>query len=120
MADKELFEFERREPIRGYPELHWAGKRPYTATQYYPAQCRESYGKAKDGWMNRLYWGDNLQVMSHLLKEFRGKIDLIYIDPPFDSKADYTKKIEVKGQTVFGYAAELVHTDRCKLCMDSA
>lgn len=35
--------------------------------------------------------------MSHLLKDYRGKIDLIYIDPPFDSKADYKKKIEVKG-----------------------
>lgn len=35
--------------------------------------------------------------MSHMLKEYRGKIDLIYIDPPFDSKADYKKKIEVKG-----------------------
>lgn len=35
--------------------------------------------------------------MSHLLKEFRGKIDLIYIDPPFDSKADYKKKIDVRG-----------------------
>ena len=35
--------------------------------------------------------------MSHLLKEYRGKINLIYIDPPFDSKADYKKKIEIKG-----------------------
>ena len=35
--------------------------------------------------------------MSHLLKDYRGKVDLIYIDPPFDSKADYKKKIEVKG-----------------------
>lgn len=35
--------------------------------------------------------------MSHLLKNYRGKVDLIYIDPPFDSKADYKKKIEVKG-----------------------
>lgn len=35
--------------------------------------------------------------MSHMLKEYRGKIDLIYIDPPFDSKADYKKKIEIKG-----------------------
>lgn len=34
--------------------------------------------------------------MSHLLKEYRGGIDLIYIDPPFDSKADY-KKIDVRG-----------------------
>lgn len=50
--------------------------------------------------MNKIFWGDNLQVMSHLLKQFRGKIDLIYIDPPFDSKADYKKKITVKGKTV--------------------
>lgn len=100
MADQELFEFEQREPIRGYPELRWEGKRPYTSTQYYPAQCKETHGEAAEGWMNRLYWGDNLQVMSHLIKEFRGAIDLIYIDPPFDSKADYKKKIEVKGQTV--------------------
>lgn len=35
--------------------------------------------------------------MSHLLKDYRGKIDLIYIDPPFDSKADYKKKIDLKG-----------------------
>lgn len=38
--------------------------------------------------------------MSHLLKEYRGKVDLIYIDPPFDSKADYKKKIKVKGKEV--------------------
>lgn len=91
------FEFEQRKPIKGYPELHWTGKRPYTSTQYYPAQLKESYGESKDGWINKIFWGDNLQVMSHLLKEFRGKIDLIYIDPPFDSKADYKKKIEIKG-----------------------
>lgn len=93
-----LFEFEQRKPIKGYPELHWTGKRPYTSTQYYPAQLKESFGKPKNGWMNKIFWGDNLQVMSHLLKEFRGKIDLIYIDPPFDSKADYKKKIELKGK----------------------
>lgn len=49
--------------------------------------------------MNRIYWGDNLQVMSHLLKEFRGKVDLIYIDPPFDSKAEYKKAIKLRGRT---------------------
>lgn len=49
--------------------------------------------------MNRIYWGDNLQVMSHLLKEFRGKVDLIYIDPPFDSKAEYKKAIKLRGRS---------------------
>lgn len=86
-------------PIKGYPELRWAGKRPFTGTSYYPAQLKESYGKAsEDGWMNKLYWGDNLQVMSHLLKEYRGKVNLIYIDPPFDSKADYKKTIALRGK----------------------
>lgn len=91
------FEFDKRPTINGYPELRWTGKRPYEPTQYYPAQLRERYGEETNGWINKIFWGDNLQVMSHLLKEYRGKIDLIYIDPPFDSKADYKKKIEVKG-----------------------
>lgn len=91
------FEFEPRPTIKGFPELRWTGKRPYTATQYFPAQLRESYGEEQGGWLNKIFWGDNLQVMSHLLRDFRGQIDLIYIDPPFDSKADYKKKIEVRG-----------------------
>ncbi len=91
----EKYEFE---PIKGYPMLNWRGKRPFTSTQYYPAQLKEVHGEEVDGWRNKIFWGDNLQVMSHLLKEFRGKVDLIYIDPPFDSKADYKKTIELKGQ----------------------
>jgi site-specific DNA-methyltransferase (adenine-specific) len=97
MDEQLTFEFEQRPTIKGFPELRWTGKRPYRSSQYYPAQLRESYGDAQDGWINKIFWGDNLQVMSHLLKEFRGKIDLIYIDPPFDSKADYKKKIDVRG-----------------------
>lgn len=94
----ELFNFDF-EPIKGYPELRWAGKRPFTGTPYYPAQLKETHGSpSDDGWMNKLYWGDNLQVMSHLLKEYRGKVNLIYIDPPFDSKADYKKTIALRGK----------------------
>lgn len=92
-----IFEFEQRPTIKGFPELQWTGKRPYRFTQYFPAQLRETYGKEQNGWINKIFWGDNLQVMSHLLKEYRGKVKLIYIDPPFDSKADYKKKIEIKG-----------------------
>lgn len=97
MDEQLTFEFEQRPTIKGFPELRWTGKRPYRSTQYYPAQLRESYGEEQSGWINKIFWGDNLQVMSHLLKEYRGQIDLIYIDPPFDSKADYKKKIEVRG-----------------------
>ena len=94
------YKFEQKPPIKGFPELHWTGKRPFKSTMYFPAQLKESYGTDKDGWMNKIFWGDNLQVMSHMLKEFRGKIDLIYIDPPFDSKTNYTKNIKVKNKSL--------------------
>lgn len=97
MDEQLTFEFEQRPTIKGFPELRWTGKRPYRSTQYYPAQLRETYGSEQNGWINKIFWGDNLQVMSHLLKNYRGQIDLIYIDPPFDSKADYKKKIDLKG-----------------------
>jgi adenine-specific DNA-methyltransferase len=51
--------------------------------------------------MNRLIYGDNLLAMAALLAgndqmpSLRGKVDLIYIDPPFDSKADYATKIKL-------------------------
>lgn len=95
-----VYTFPERKPIKGFPELHWTGKRPFKSTMYFPAQLKESYGADTDGWMNKIFWGDNLQVMSHLLKHYRGKIKLIYIDPPFDSKADYKKKIKVRGKEV--------------------
>ena len=98
MDEQLTFEFEQRPTIKGFPELRWTGKRPYRSTQYYPAQLRESYGEEQNGWINKIFWGDNLQVMSHLLKEYRGKIDLIYIDPPFDSKVDYKKSIRIKSK----------------------
>lgn len=100
MDEQITFEFMQRPTIKGFPELRWTGKRPYRSTQYYPAQLRESYGQERDGWINKIFWGDNLQVMSHMLKEYRGKIDLIYIDPPFDSKADYKKTVKIRGKAV--------------------
>lgn len=84
-------------PIKGQPMLQWRGKRPFTSTSYFPAQEKEQHGEEVDGWLNKIFWGDNIQVMSHLLKEYRGKVDLIYIDPPFDSKADYKMKVELRG-----------------------
>ena len=96
------FEFAQRPTIKGFPELRWTGKRPYKSTQYYPAQLRETYGEEQNGWMNKIFWGDNLQVMSHLLKEYRGQIQLIYIDPPFDSRADYKKQIKIKNKAAIG------------------
>jgi DNA modification methylase len=80
------------------PVLQWKEKKRPEPIQYFPAQLKEQYGEAKEGWLNKIFWGDNIQVIGHLLKEYRGKIDLIYIDPPFDSKKNYKKKIKLKSK----------------------
>ncbi|MGH3771674.1 MAG: DNA methyltransferase [Pseudonocardiaceae bacterium] len=48
-----------------------------------------------DGWRNKLIWGDNLHVLASLAEELAGQVDLIYIDPPFDSRQDYKVRITV-------------------------
>ena len=61
---------------------------------------------SENQWFNKLIYGDNLLTMQALLAgdettpSMRGKIDLIYIDPPFDSKADYRTKIKLKDTTI--------------------
>ncbi len=56
--------------------------------------------------MNRLIYGDNLLAMAALLAgsddtpSMRGKVALIYIDPPYDSKADYRTKIQLPGAAI--------------------
>ena len=57
----------------------------------------ETYQKEKSEWRNRLIWGDNLYVLASLLPEFRGKVDLIYIDPPFATGADFSLKVKLNG-----------------------
>ncbi len=49
----------------------------------------------EEGWRNKLIWGDNLLVMGSLLEKFAGKIDLIYIDPPFATGADFSFAAQV-------------------------
>ena len=68
------------------------------------AQRRERLaGEGDADWTNRLIYGDNLLAMAALLAgdehtpSLRGKVDLIYIDPPFDSKADYRTKVTLPG-----------------------
>lgn len=48
-----------------------------------------------DGWRNKLIWGDNLYVISSLLEQFAGQIDLIYIDPPFATGADFSYSAQI-------------------------
>lgn len=79
-----------------------------------PAKDRSgfSYGLSVERqggeWKNRLIYGDNLLAMKALLcgdqatgmPPMRGQIDLIYIDPPYDSKADYRTDITLPNENV--------------------
>ncbi len=56
---------------------------------------KQMAGKRRDDFRNRLIWGDNKLVMASLLKEFKGKVDLFYIDPPFDVGADFTMDVPI-------------------------
>lgn len=90
------------EKNQGRAMLRWDGKRPPERIEYFPAQEKEIYGNKNSIDFNKLFWGDNIQVLAHLLKEYRGEVDLVYIDPPFDSKADYVKRVKIRGNEFSG------------------
>ena len=103
------------EEIKNMPTgLYWQGKKTEVERIVLPFQTIETINesratrekekktgpdifKAETGkdWYNRLIWGDNKYVMASLLAEFAGKIDLIYIDPPFATGADFSVKMEI-------------------------
>jgi len=104
-------------PAKGRPMLTWVGKRPLRQVTAFPAQLVETYAAGAnaasqgDGddplWADwpaayprggLLFHGDNKEVLAHLLANgFRGKVKLVYIDPPFDSGADYVRKVSLRG-----------------------
>src|SRR6266702_4422968 len=49
-------------------------------------------------WRNRLIWGDKKYVLPSLLPEFAGKVNLIYIDPPFATGDNFTFNAEVPSE----------------------
>ncbi len=57
-------------------------------------------GRHETEWRNRLIWGDKKYVLPSLLPEFANSIDLIYIDPPFDTGADFSYRVEVPDHQV--------------------
>ncbi len=106
---------------KGRPMLTWVGKRPLRQISVFPAQAVEVFDPARDAVKRKgdewndwpaqyprgglLFHGDNKEVLAHLLANgFRGKVNLVYIDPPFDSGADYVRKVQLRG---IGGAARL-------------
>jgi len=103
-------------PAKGRPMLTWVGKRPLSRVTAFPAQHVETFDPIGDAaqqkgdlwsdWPEQyprgglLFHGDNKEVLAHLLANgFRGKVKLIYIDPPFDSGADYVRRVRLRGVT---------------------
>jgi adenine specific DNA methylase Mod len=81
--------------------LNWSGKSLPTEWYAHPSKAIFTNGSATGDTtsQDRLICGDNLPILLDLLKTHRGRVDLIYIDPPFDSKANYVKKVRLKGST---------------------
>lgn len=73
--------------------------------------------------LNRLIWGDNLLAMQALLAQgYAAKIDLIYIDPPFASSADYSQIMTIGGSQISKEAniiERLAYTDTWEAGLDS-
>ena len=103
-------------PAKGRPMLTWVGKRPLRHVTAFPAQLVEKFEPQStlqnpqsaiwEDWPDAyprgglLFHGDNKEVLAHLLANgFRGKVKLVYIDPPFDSGADYVRKVSLRGAT---------------------
>ncbi|MEY4750722.1 MAG: hypothetical protein RIQ60_2936 [Pseudomonadota bacterium] len=111
-AEKILEGLEGRHRI-GLQTREWVlPSKDSAATDWISQQGRQAHlqtgasagtGQGADGWANRLIYGDNLLAMAALLAgdehtpSLRGQVDLIYIDPPFDSKADYRTKVTLPG-----------------------
>lgn len=93
------------------PELIWDGKYdregrraapigvalPFQTTETVNESAQERqnsldlFGAGRSSnWRNRLIWGDKKYVLPALLDEFAGRIDLIYVDPPFATGADFS------------------------------
>jgi adenine-specific DNA-methyltransferase len=76
------------------PELRWAGKRPLAAVPDPTVRLAMSF--APSAAPDELHCGDNLAVLGHLLGRYRGRVDLIYLDPPFCSRAEYKRTIRLR------------------------
>lgn len=74
-------------------------------------------GFREEKWRNRLIWGDKKYVLPSLLAEFAGKVNLIYIDPPFDTGADFSFTAtvpddpETPGDNSFTFVKDTKHTE---------
>lgn len=97
--------------------LEWEGKKAEIDVPVLPFQIIETINEPRQqltlfsapdddrpalppGWKNKLIWGDNKLAMAALAEQYAGQVDLIYIDPPFDTGADFSVEVEVGDEAV--------------------
>ena len=80
------------QPNAGEELLVWSGKRKSLEIDEASVNLVSEYFTEQDTPNNHLFFEDNYKAMCHLLKTYKEKVDLIYIDPPFESQAKYSKK----------------------------
>ncbi|MEM3812201.1 MAG: site-specific DNA-methyltransferase, partial [Thermoplasmata archaeon] len=113
-------------PITGRSMLSWNGKKPIEYVEGYPIKLIEildlfkhgkkvenpSYDILKDDWQNILIHGENGEILATLIYlGYKGKIDLIYIDPPFNSNAKYSRDIKLRGINNKSSLQQIMYSD---------
>ena len=96
--------------------LEWEGKKAEIDVPVLPFQTIETINEPRQqltlfsapddvrpafppGWKNKLIWGDNKLVIAALAEQYAGQVDLIYIDPPFDTGADFSVQVEIGNES---------------------
>jgi DNA modification methylase len=100
------------QPNVGGELLIWPGKQKLTEVDEVHAHTVSEYFTERGKHNNHLFFGDNYNVLCHLLTTYKEKIDLIYIDPPFESQANYSKKIFLKGMQQIAPIYEMQYEDK--------
>jgi len=97
--------------------LEWEGKKAEIDVPVLPFQTIETINEPRQqltlfsapddtrpafpqGWKNKLIWGDNKLAMAALVEQYAGQVDLIYIDPPFDTGADFSVTVEMGNEEI--------------------
>ncbi|MCB9765585.1 MAG: hypothetical protein H6739_37770 [Alphaproteobacteria bacterium] len=78
-------------------ELRWPGKALPDEQPAPDLPGSEVHGAPRDGWLDRVYLGDGLEVCRHLLPGLRGQVRLVTIDPPFDTGSTWTRRVRLRG-----------------------
>lgn len=75
-------------PFQTIETVNESAQQRQKTLDFFAAEPTADYNNKE--WRNRLIWGDKKYVLPSLLPEFAGKVNLIYIDPPFNVGSDFS------------------------------